>query len=148
GPARIVIGPDVTISTAGLWTNELLDPTDVTGQAYINGGSISIDSSAGVTLSAGSLLDVSSGAAILPGVKESGGAGGSVTLIANDPNVAPADPTKWAALTLDGAIDGFGITKGGVLTLAAPSVIISDSTTAQPGPGQLLLRPGFFQRGF
>jgi filamentous hemagglutinin family protein len=144
GVAQVNIGPDVTLDTHGVWTNALIDPSDLSGLAYLGGGNVTIDTTQGVTLASGSVIDVSSGAAILPTGKSSGGKGGNVSLIANDP-FAGSGGTN--ALVLDGTIRAAGVVGGGTLTLLTSSVLIGDNVTAT-APGQLVLPTSFFAQGF
>jgi filamentous hemagglutinin family protein len=156
--AGITLGPDATIDTTGLWTNALLDPNDITGEAYINGGNVTLSSNQGITLSDGSLIDASSGAAVLPNSKTLDGTGGNITIEADQlGNVISSSSTRTeltiqqaisrGPLILDGTIRSYGVKQGGALTLQAYSVVIGDGITAAAAD-QLVLPTSFFSQGF
>ncbi len=144
GLAQFTLEAGAIINTQGLWTNGLLDPSNLSGLAFINGGAVSIDMTQGAALESGSVINTSSGGAILYNGKTEGGASGNITLIADD-QVGGGSST--APLVLDGTLAAYGITKGGALTLTAPSVLIGDSVAAT-APGQLVLGSAFFSQGF
>jgi len=141
-----VLAPDATINTAGLWTNLLLDPTLTFTQAFINGGPVSLGSVNNVTLGAGSLIDTSSGGLITQTGGQKGGSGGAIALAAATPSAMIPQPT--GDLTLGGGLDAVGVTKGGALTLSAPSFVISTTAPAAADPSVVTLAPSFFQQGF
>jgi hypothetical protein len=144
GLAQLTLEAGATIDTRGLWTNGLLDPSNLSGLAFVNGGNVTFDSTQGITLAAGSTIDVSSGGAILTNGKTKGGRGGNVALIAND----TFNGTAGTALpVIAGTIRGYGVTGGGTLTLVTSSVLIGDNVTAT-APGQLVLPSSFFATGF
>ncbi len=141
-----VLAPDATISTAGLWTNLLLDPELTFTQAFVNGGAVTLGSVNHLTLGAGSLIDTSSGGEITQTGGQKGGSGGAISLAAATPSSAIPQPT--GNLTLGGTLDAVGVTKGGALTLSAPSFVIADTAPAAASPAVVTLAPGFFQQGF
>lgn len=110
----VMVGPGVKLDARGLWTNLKQDPTDIHGLPYVNGGTVTISSSGDVALGAGSLADVSSGAALLPGGKLQGGRGGSITLMSNQNDTAGKGS---GALRMDGELRGHGVRGGGTLTI-------------------------------
>jgi filamentous hemagglutinin family protein len=144
GMAQTTLEAGATIDTQGLWTNGLINRDDQSGLAFLNGGNVTIDMTQGITLASDSAINTSSGAAVLPTGKTQGGAGGNIILIADDPAAGGA---STAPLVLDGTVAAYGVTKGGALTLAAPSVLIGDNVTAT-APGQLVLGSAFFSHGF
>jgi hypothetical protein len=123
----------------------MLDLNNTAGEGFINGGSVSIDTTQGITLAAGSVINASSGGAIVIGGTIKGGHGGNITLIADDPSVSGVPGT--AVLTLGGTLQAYGVTAGGALTLAAPSVLIGDGVTTN-APGKIVLPSAFFTQGF
>lgn len=145
GLAQLTLEAGATIDTRGLWINALLDPGHLSGLAFVNGGSVSLDSTQGITLAAGSAIDTSSGGAILATGKAQGGKGGNVALVTNDD--APVGTVASAALVLAGDLRAYGVSAGGALTIAAPSVLIGDNVTAAT-PNQLVLPSSFFAKGF
>ncbi|MBB5045894.1 filamentous hemagglutinin family protein [Rhodopseudomonas rhenobacensis] len=134
------------IDVRGLWTNGLADPNELSGLAYVDGGSVTFDSTRSVTLASGSTIDVSSGAAILSTGKMRGGKGGDVTLLADQGNVR-----SGGRLTLDGEIAGFGVTGGGKLRIESGRVIAIGSKAQQSdGDASLVLNldASLFRSGF
>ncbi|MFZ2980153.1 MAG: hypothetical protein WA085_03910, partial [Sphingobium sp.] len=106
----ITVDKGITVSTRGLWTNQLTNPLDRAGLAYLTGGSISL-SATKLTLGAGSLLDASAGGAILPTGQTHGGNGGDISLRAT------------GSMALDGKFASYGFGKGGKLTIATSGPI-------------------------
>lgn len=120
----------------------MLDPADGSRLPYLNGGSVSLRSSADVALESGSLIDVSSGAALMNDGKTRAGKGGNVTLAANA-NSAAAIGT----LALDGELRGHGVNGGGTLSLQSGKVLIGERA-ADTAADTLVLAPQFFDKGF
>jgi filamentous hemagglutinin family protein len=155
--AGITLEPGAIIDTQGLWTNALLDPLDITGEAYINGGNVTLGSNQGITLASGSLIDASSGAALLPNLKTLNGTGGNITIEADQVgNVSQAQNSRLLTvsqaisrgpLILDGTLCSYGVKAGGALTLQAYSVVIGDGVTPTTA-SQLVLPTSFFSQGF
>ncbi len=141
-----VLAPGATISTAGLWTNLVLDPSITFTQAFINGGAVTLGSVNNLTLGAGSRIDTSSGGMITASGAAKGGAGGAISLAAATPSQAIPFPT--GNLTLGGTLDAIGATKGGALTLSAPSFLIAATSAATNDPTVVALAPAFFTQGF
>ncbi|MFC3943120.1 filamentous haemagglutinin family protein [Pseudomonas gingeri] len=142
GAGRVTVGQGVKLDARGLWTNQMLETGNNSGLAYLNGGTISLRSSGDLTLGTDSVVDVSSGGALLFKNRQQGGKGGDVTLAANA-NVS----TGTGKLTLGGEIRGQGVNGGGTLSMQAGKVLISDSATGAPAD-TLLLNGGFFNKGF
>jgi filamentous hemagglutinin family protein len=157
--AGITLQLGATIDTTGLWTNLLLNPLDITGEAYIDGGNVTLSSNQGITLATGSLIDASSGAAILPNLKTLNGTGGNISVEADQVgNVTPSQKASRQLLTisqaisqgsliLDGTFRSNGVKAGGALTLQAYSVVIGDGTTPATA-SELVLPTSFFSQGF
>ena len=107
--------------------------------AYVNGGSVKLQSSGDVRLEQGSDIDVSSGVVILANGKVQGGRGGNVTLVASaDSTDGPGD------LVLAGGLRGYGINGGGTLAIQAKRVAIGGVAQS----GTLTLDQSFFEKGF
>jgi hypothetical protein len=83
GKASVAVHAGATLDLRGVWVNASDNMADITKQAFINGGAVTLRSSHDVTLEKDSAIDVSSGAAILTNGKVKGGRGGDVTLIAD-----------------------------------------------------------------
>lgn len=79
-PGTLVLADGVSLDTSGLLSNVLRDPLAAAGLPYLNGGTVSLRAYGDVRIGNGSLVDVSSGAAILPQAKQQGGKGGNMTL--------------------------------------------------------------------
>jgi filamentous hemagglutinin family protein len=149
GKAQVTLASGITIDLSGLWTNALLDPSDLSGLGQLDGGNFTVATTGGITLASGSLVDVSSGGAILATGKTKGGKGGDVALLTNDYENLPVDfvnSTRTAPLVLGGDIRGYGFSGGGTLTInAAETLMIGDGSGAD---ATLSLDPDFFRSGF
>ncbi|OHV96844.1 hemagglutinin [Janthinobacterium lividum] len=140
GPAgKLVLADGVTLDTSGLLNNVLRDPLAAAGLPYINGGSVSLRAFGDVRIGSGSLIDVSSGAAILSQAKQQGGKGGNVTLASHG---AQAD----LVLGEGAQVRGHGVAGGGKLELQANKILLGQADTAQKGT--LQLGGDFFDQGF
>ena len=140
GPAgKLLLADGVSLDTSGLLANVLRDPLAAAGLPYINGGSVSLRAFGDVRIGNGSLIDVSSGAAILSQAKQQGGKGGNLTL---------ASHGAQAELLLgEGAqVRGHGVAGGGKLELQANKILVGQADTAQKGT--LQLGADFFDKGF
>jgi hypothetical protein len=124
--ANIAVAPNVTIDTTGLWTNATLDPLNLWGLAFLNGGAVTLTSTGNLILGAGSLIDASSGGAILQNGKTEGGSGGAITLAANDranDSSVTTNPFGAEGLVLGGTLRSDGVTQGGALTLSTYGLV-------------------------
>ncbi len=144
GGAHVTLHAGATLSVAGRWVNELLDPDERFGLGYLDGGRVNLTSTHDVTLADNSLVDVSSGAAILANGKTRGAKGGDVTLEAR--SYIGSSSVLSGKLVLDGALRSYGVAGGGTLVLGGSPVLISDDDVAVAE--QVLLRSDFFRRGF
>ena len=140
--AKVSVAEGVHLDTRGLWSNLRTAPDDTASLAYLNGGSISIRSSADIDLAAGSVLDVSSGGALLANGKTRGGKGGDLNV---ESSAISAPGTSH--LTLDSDVRGYGVTGGGTLTVQANKVRIGVSDKAL-ADNTLQLAPDLFAKGF
>ncbi|EJM00069.1 filamentous hemagglutinin family N-terminal domain containing protein [Pseudomonas sp. GM102] len=140
--AQVTVAEGVRLNTAGLWSNLLLDASDSTRLPYLNGGTVSLRSSGDIDLQAGSLIDVSSGGAVMADSKTRGGKGGDLTLAAGD-----SSQSGSASLTLGAGLRGEGVTGGGTLKIQSHKVQIGevDATVASD---TLQLAADFFNKGF
>jgi len=133
--AGVAVAEGVRLDASGLWTNLLRDTDAAASLPYRHGGLVSIRSAGDVTLGAGSLIDVSSGAAIGHDGSRMGGRGGRVELQAG----GFGDNTR--TLRLDGDIHGYGVDGSGTLSIrTANSVVLGDG-------GQWLRSEGWLQAG-
>ena len=145
GVGDTVVGENVTISTAGLWTNLLLDPSITFGQAFANGGAVDLGSAATLRLAKGSVIDTSAGGVVSVLGAVAGGSGGAITLAAATPSDIIIKPK--GDLILRGTLAATGYTQGGALTLAAPGFLIT-SKAATAKADLVTLDPAFFAQGF
>ncbi|MVV47951.1 filamentous hemagglutinin N-terminal domain-containing protein [Pseudomonas sp. PB120] len=141
-PTRTTVAEGVHLDTRGLWSNVHNDPADINRLAYLNGGSVSIRSTGDISLATGSLIDVSSGAAVLANGKTRGGKGGDVTLESSADTVP-----GQSQLVMDGDVRGYGVTGGGTLTVQANKVLIGQPDGAV-ADHTLQLAPELFSKGF
>ncbi|WP_322516790.1 filamentous hemagglutinin family protein [Rhodopseudomonas palustris] len=109
--------------------------------ARLDGGNVSLQSTQDVVVEETALIDVSSGAAMLPNGKIQGGRGGSVMLRANLNGVG-----SRGDVTLAGDVRGYGMNGGGRLTVQTDRVAIGAASdiTARA----LALAANFFSKGF
>ncbi|MDN2700292.1 filamentous hemagglutinin family protein [Janthinobacterium sp. SUN073] len=129
--AGIKVASGVTLDTRGLWSQLQLDPADISGLPYVNGGTVSLVGSGAVTLAAGSVIDTSSGAATLANGKLQGGRGGNITLKSNQNDT---DGKGSAALVMDGELRGYGVKGGGTLSIdSGIGVAIGGGVLAENG---------------
>lgn len=138
-----------TLSTAGLWTNDLTDSSATPATPVVlTGGAISIAGSS-VNVS-GSSFDVSAGGWLNQSGQFSGGAGGSLALAAlpSAPAIAAAPTAPQLDLGSDFAsrIAGFGVSKGGTLSLSAWSVQLGSGVSSDPST--IDIDPAVGSRGF
>ncbi|MCP2072099.1 UNVERIFIED_ORG: filamentous hemagglutinin family protein [Pseudomonas lini] len=139
--AVVTLGEGVTLNTAGRWSNLLLEGNDHQNLPFINGGAVSVRSD-NIDVRQGSLIDVSSGAAVMADGKTRGGKGGDLTLTA-----ITSTSSDSGDLSLGGELRGTGVSGGGTLKLAANKVLIGNSDSPLE-PGTLQLGGDFFDKGF
>ncbi|MES2056265.1 MAG: filamentous hemagglutinin family protein [Pseudomonadota bacterium] len=121
GGSTITLRKGATLDLRGLWVNTALNAADANKLGLIDGGSVRFESTHDVTLEKGSLIDVSSGGAMLGQGATRGGRGGDVTLIADmDSSVVTAD----GLLRLDGDIRAYGVAGGGTLKLESGTAVV------------------------
>ncbi|SFQ74163.1 filamentous hemagglutinin family N-terminal domain-containing protein, partial [Variovorax sp. OK605] len=128
---RVDVAGGVALDTHGLWTNLRNNPADIGGLPYMNGGSVTIASTGDVRLHAGTVIDTSSGAAMMADGSLQGGRGGNITLRSNqNGNTGGGAGT----LLLEGELRGHGVKGGGTLTIdTGIGVAIGGGLLANPG---------------
>ncbi|WP_257572901.1 filamentous haemagglutinin family protein [Janthinobacterium sp. UMAB-56] len=136
---KLLLADGVSLDTSGLLANVLRDPLAAAGLPYLNGGNVSLRAVGDVRIGNGSLIDVSSGAAILAQAKQQGGKGGNVT-------VASYGPKADLVLGEGAQVRGHGVAGGGKLELQANNILVGPADTAQKGT--LQLGADFFEQGF
>lgn len=128
----VTVANGVTLSTQGNWVNDLRGATGQTADAaMVNGGNVSIKAAGNIVLGPDSVVDVSSGARVLPDGKIKAGNGGSVTMEAG------------GDLQLGADLRGYAVGKGGSVTLKAAKVQVGGDAD----PTALNLDADFFERG-
>ncbi|KZD24065.1 hypothetical protein A4A58_24765 [Tardiphaga robiniae] len=120
GASTLTVHRGATIDLRGNWV-DLREDAAAKGQAYLNGGTVSFISTHDIAVEAGSLIDVSSGAALLRNGSIKGGRGGDVTLSADIEGFSVAG---GGSLRLAGAIAGYGASGGGTLKLESGSAVV------------------------
>ncbi|MFJ2537426.1 filamentous haemagglutinin family protein [Pseudomonas sp. NPDC087614] len=140
--AQVVVAEGVRLDTRGVWSNLRTNPDDGASLAYLNGGLVSIRSSGDIDIDAGSLLDVSSGGALLANGKTRGGKGGDLTLESS----AISAPGQ-SHLNLAGEVRGYGVTGGGTLTVQANKLLIGQADKVL-ADNTLQLSADLFNKGF
>ncbi|WP_087725199.1 filamentous haemagglutinin family protein [Pandoraea sp. PE-S2T-3] len=129
--SSLTLASGAKIDTRGLWINGTTEPGAMSGAAFLNGGNVTFDATGDVTIADGSVIDVSSGGAILANGKTRGGTGGNVTLIAGDS--ASNHPITVGALDLNGQIVAYGVNGGGKLTISTPDGILIGNNASLSG---------------
>ena len=148
GAVEVVLSTNGSIDTRGVFINRVLEPGNVAGQGFVNGGPVTIDSSQQVVLAPGSGIDASSGGAVLSSQKSLAGRGGAISITAwdpADPNLVPLPASR--NFQIAATLRAYGSAKGGGLSLNVPAVFIGDDPALAPA-GSLDLTPGFFSAGF
>lgn len=143
--AALRVAGGVVLDARGVWSNLKEDPAAQRGLAVIDGGRVSLRGTGDVALAAGSLIDVSSGAALLTSGALQGGRGGSVTLEANAVSTQPASGGKVA---LAGAVRGYGVSGGGAFSLASGGALVLGGPADGQAADAVRLDPSLFQAGF
>lgn len=133
GGADLTLEPGAVIDARGLWVNVQTDPDSLSSLGFLDGGNVTFDSIQNVTLAAGSVIDVSSGGAVLVNGKTQGGKGGNVTISAGHTQQDAGTPGD-GNLVLDGVIRAWGVTGGGTLTISTPgNILIGDNAELAGG---------------
>jgi filamentous hemagglutinin len=141
---NIVLSSGSVVATTGLTFDETSDVTPGLLPFSVNGGTISL-SGATTTLSSGSVVDASGGAARNISDKILDGKGGSISITGS---FSGSDGNADGEVVLNGSLSAYGIGQGGSLKIAAPAVQIGGSPQSFPGEATpLVLSSGFFSQG-
>jgi len=146
----LTLGGTAQLSTAGAWVSDSagLRTGDGSDTVVLKGGSVSLTSAAGLSLAAGSLVDVSGGGWLQATGKYKFGDAGTISL-ATGTMTAAARPD--ASMTLAGSLAGYGLSngvsagKGGSLNITASNVSLGGDVLGDAG--ELHLGEGFFSQG-
>lgn len=122
GSSHIAVGEGVTLDMRGLWVNALANESNAGLTAYVDGGSVTLESTHLVSVGEAALIDVSSGAALLADRSLVGGFGGDVTLRSNIA-VGSITRTPESKLSFNGEVLGHGVAGAGTLTLESGGAI-------------------------
>lgn len=145
GEPMIALGSGASLNTRGVWANLWQDPNSGIDLAYVRGGSVTLDTTGGMDLQRGSVIDTSSGGAVLTSGKTAGARGGDVTLQANRA-LESTGTSGTAGMTIDATLVGYGAT-GGKLTVSNRHVVIG-ATGEASAPGTLHIGENLFRQGF
>ncbi len=139
GTSTVTVHDGATIDVRGLWVNAIAADDERSGQAYRDGGSVSLQSSRDVAVENGAAIDTSSGAMLDIRGSFKGGKGGSISLLAD------AFGAGNGRLTLGGTLLGYGAAGGGTLTIdSGPKIVIGGAADA----AVLSLDTSIFRTGF
>jgi filamentous hemagglutinin family protein len=141
------VGALASLTARGGWVNDaqaLLLGASNTAPLYLSGGTVSLSAvDASLSLARGSVIDVSGGAQLTAQGAVAAGGGGTIKLSAatSSGNLSPNPDVQ---LDLGGTLLGYGISKGGSLSLTARGICIAaancnagDDTTLWLTPAQL-----------
>ena len=143
---NINLGANAMISTAGLWTNDLLG-ADLSTATQVGGGSISITGYGDLNLAQGSVLDASGGAWNKSDGTLVKGNAGSIGLAISSLDSSQASTNQ---IHLGSELRGYALGRGGALNIKAAKVLIGNSGVSLPGGWgneTLVLDPAFFTHG-
>ncbi|WP_116522578.1 filamentous haemagglutinin family protein [Achromobacter insuavis] len=143
--AALRVAGGVVLDARGVWSNLKQDPAAQRGLAVIDGGRVSLRGTGDVALAAGSLIDVSSGAALLTSGAVQGGRGGSVTLEAN---AVSTQAESGGKVSLAGVVRGYGVNGGGALSIASGGTLVLGGPADGLPVNVVRLDPSLFQAGF
>lgn len=132
----IRVADGVTLDARGLWSNLLTEPGSEAGLGYVDGGrvTLSLSGNSNLVLGQGSLIDVSSGAAVQANRKVAGGKGGDVTLLTNNSlllNGKYSPSGSLGTLTLGGELRGYGVSGAGTLKILSGGEVVIDNRPGQ-----------------
>ncbi|VVE01906.1 hemagglutinin [Pandoraea aquatica] len=114
GEQYVKVAGGATLDARGLWSRADDGEAGIHGLPYVNGGSVQLSSSGDVRLLPGSIVDVSSGAALLSNGTVRGGKGGSVSLLASQYDL---DGKRHGEVQVDGTLRAYGVNGGGTLKI-------------------------------
>ncbi|QNK66562.1 filamentous haemagglutinin family protein [Variovorax sp. PAMC26660] len=143
--SSITLRDGAALDLRGRRTDTVATPEDAATLAYLDGGMARIESTHGVMIEKGSLIDVSSGAALLAKGKQKGGKGGSVALVADS---AATATDAQGVLSLGGEIRGHGVSGGGMLQIETGNAIVIGADPAAQDATALVLDASRLQSGF
>ncbi|WP_225769176.1 filamentous haemagglutinin family protein [Inquilinus sp. Marseille-Q2685] len=153
GGRDITLASGARLAARGQWVNDRIDAQGApysggsgpAGAALPGGGSISLGAIENPTIRHGSLIDVSAGGWVATDGSLTKGNGGDV-LLTSGRYVDPAyrDGKSGGKLILAGDIRGYGLDRGGSLTIRTDRIWIGGGMAPK---GALVLAPDFLSRG-
>ncbi len=144
GRGGVALGDNARIDLSGTWTNAVMEPGSTGRAAWIDGGSVKLESSHDVRLGAGSQVLVDAGGKVASRGDVSGGKGGSVLLRADDARVA-SDGSGRVTLGEGTTFSALGFTDSGRFTLETGGRV---QVGGEPGADGLNLDGSTFASGF
>ncbi len=140
--AGIRVAEGVTLDARGLWSNLYTEPGSEAVLGYVDGGRVTLSLSGDndLVLGQGSLIDVSSGAAVLANRQLKGGKGGDVTLLTNNPLLLAGNNSPngtLGQLALGAELRGYGVSGAGTLKILSGGEVIIDPQAPQQQGGFL-----------
>lgn len=142
GASLIALHDGATLDLRGRQSSVVTDAGNAS--AYVDGGSVVLESANDVNIERGSLIDVSSGAAILAKGKQKGGKGGNVSLIADS---AASGASNHGVLRLDGDVRAYGVNGGGTFKIETGNAVAIGGDPALT-PAALNVAASRLQSGF
>uniref|UniRef100_Q07N99 Filamentous haemagglutinin family outer membrane protein n=1 Tax=Rhodopseudomonas palustris (strain BisA53) TaxID=316055 RepID=Q07N99_RHOP5 len=140
GQSAVTLHQGAALDLRGVSLDARGDVAAAASVAFVNGGSVALQSTGDVILEEGSQIDVSSGVVLQTKGGAQGGRGGNVTLAAN----ANGSGSN-GKLVLGAKLRGYGVNGGGALSLQAARVTIGEGVGAAQA---LALDADFFSAGF
>jgi filamentous hemagglutinin len=141
--SMLTLGTRSLIDVSGEWINDQPSSNAPSGTdpLAIGGGKVKISAGADTPLNllAGSLIDVSGGAQRTTKGAINGGAAGAITIGVGAPSTGIEAP-----VTLGTTLEGFGVAKGGALSLTANSICIAATDCSAGQAGLLWVAPSLF----
>jgi hypothetical protein len=135
GVPDVVVGNGASLLATGQWVNDELSQNTALAPLLTSGGAIKIASTEGsLTLAAGSLLDVSAGAQQSVAGAIDAGSAGSISVSSRPGGLAN---DAQLVTVFDPQLRGFGLDNGGSLSVALPSICISNGQCTSAGAVQI-----------
>lgn len=140
--AQLALTARARLDARGLYGNLAMSPEDLSALPYVNGGTVSLRGNGDVLLESGSIIDVSSGAAIRSKGRVTGGKGGNTTIEAQSAVGQPG-----GRLSLGAQLRGYGVDGGGTLAVLGDKIVLGATPGAQ-AENVVTLDAPFFQQGY
>ena len=151
--ASLTLGAQASLTARGEWVNDspLLYPGGNSAPLFINGGAVSLTAlsqnftdSPSVSLTPGSLIDVTGGGQLSSSGALNAGTGGSITIGGLVSGTIAGAPPR---LELGATLRGYGLFEGGSLSLTAGTICIAAADCRAGDPTTLWVSPGELASG-